>query len=261
MSRSVGERLAWYSDLIRFKVYSSLVAESARTYLGFLWWILEPIFLVAVYYVVFGIYLSFDRAEFIPMLIVGVTAWQWLNRSVMNSTQSILNKANVLTKLNINRLVMPLTDLISDAVKMIMILAAVVAILNVMGYSINLRYGYLPLVFATQGLLIAGLSLWGALLVPFAQDLRYVISLALRALMLGSGIFYSLDRIPEDLQQAFLMNPVASIIESYRRILIYGDPPMISHLSYSALAGLVLIGGAVLFERSLRQRYTILLAT
>jgi len=261
MKESLGDRLGWYFDLVRFKVYASLVAESARTYLGFLWWILEPIFLIGVYYVVFGIYLSFDRIEFVPLLIVGVTSWQWVNRSVMNSTQSILNKANVLTKLNINRLIMPMTDLISDSIKMLVILIVVILILNVMGYPLNARYSYLPLVFTAQGLLIAALSLWGALLVPFAQDLRYVISLALRALMLGSGVFYNLDRIPATLQQTFLMNPVASIIESYRKILIYQETPLLFHLGWTTVTALLFIVAAVLFERSFRQRYTVLLAT
>jgi len=195
------------------------------------------------------------------MLIIGITAWQWINRSVMNSAQSILNKANILTKLSINRLIMPMTDLISDAIKMIVILLAVFVILMSMGYPLNPMYLNLPLVFITQGLLISGLSLWGAMLVPFAQDLRYVISLALRALMLGSGVFYSLDQIPLELQHTFLLNPVASIIESYRRILIYSEPPLLAHLAATALTGLVLIAGAVCFERALRQRYTVLLAT
>lgn len=249
-------RSAWTAELIGYRAYTALASEAARTYLGIAWWIMEPIFLVGVYYLVFGLFLGFRSELFFPNLILGVTAWQWFNRSVMNSTNAITNKGSIVSKIEISRLIFPLSDLFADLFKAVIVFATVLGVLWWIGIEVQAIAWFLPCVVAVQAIFVVAVSLWTALLLPFAPDLRYVISLGLRGLLLGSGVFYSVGQLPLDYRDAFLLNPVAAIITSYRRILITGEPPLIVHLVVITLGSLLTIWLAILLERRIRVQFT-----
>lgn len=248
-------RAAWTAELVAYRAYTALASEAARTYLGVAWWILEPIFLVGVYYLVFGLFLGFRGELFFPNLVVGVISWQWFNRSVMNSVNSITNKGAVVSKINVSRLMFPLSDLFADLFKAVIVFMTLLAVLQWIGVELQQAAFMMPVIVAVQALFVTAVSLWVSLLVPFAPDLRYLIALGLRGLLLGSGVFYSVNQIPEDFRQAFLYNPVAAIIESYRRVLVTADMPLFTHLAVIAFASVLLIGGAIVLERRLRVQF------
>lgn len=251
--------LRWYYDLLVYKVYTNLSVEASKTYLSLGWWLLEPVFLTGVYYVVFGLFLGSNRVTFIPNLIVGVMAWQWFSRSVMNSTRSITNAASVLTRIRINRLFMPMVGLVSDSIKMVVVFAATGLIVNLMGYHASAAYVALPLIVLVQASLITAISFWVALIVPFVQDLRNVISLLMIGAMLGSGVFYTVDRLPPHLREVFLLNPMAEIITAYRSVFIKAQIPDLQRLGFIVLVSMFVAYLAIRFERKFRYSYTRLL--
>jgi lipopolysaccharide transport system permease protein len=248
-------RVAWTAELIAYRAYTALASEAARTYLGVAWWILEPIFLVGVYYLVFGLFLGFRGELFFPNLVVGLIAWQWFNRSVMNSVNSITNKGAVVSKIDVSRLMFPLSDLFADLFKAIIVFTTLLVVLRWIGVELQQTAFLMPAILAVHALFVTAVSLWVALLAPFAPDLRYVIALGLRGLLLGSGVFYSVNQIPEEFRDAFLLNPVAAMIESYRRVLVTGETPLFIHLGVVTLASVLLIGGAIVLERRLRVQF------
>ena len=63
--------LARYIELILYKTYADLRAETERTYLGFLWWIFEPVLYMTVFYVFFGLLLGHKTDDFVPFLLIG----------------------------------------------------------------------------------------------------------------------------------------------------------------------------------------------
>lgn len=249
-------KFLWYWDLLRYKVHANLAAEAAKTYLSFAWWILEPLFLIGVYYVVFSILLPFGREDFIPNLIVGVAVWQWFNRTVINSTQAIKNSAAVITRVPINSLIIPLAGVLTDSIKAMGVLGVVVVVLHFMSFPANSWYAALPLVIMAQAAFTIAISFWAALLVPFVPDLRNVINLGMIGGMLSSGVFYTVHQLPPDLRDLFLLNPMAALIFDYRNILLDGRPPGLIRLSAILLFSLALIHLAVRFEQRFRNSYT-----
>lgn len=249
-------RLSWYWGLLSYKVYANLAAEASKTYLSVAWWVLEPLFLIGVYTLVFSVFLPFGREDFIPNLIVGVSVWQWFNRSVINSTQSIKNATTVITRVPINSLIMPLSGILTDSLKAIGVICVIVVVLQFLSFPVNLAYLALPLVIVTQATFITALSFWAALLVPFVPDLRNLINLAMIGGMLSSGVFYTVHRLPPELRELFLLNPMASLIFDYRNILLHAQPPGLLRLAVILLASSLLIYFAVRFEARFRNSYT-----
>jgi lipopolysaccharide transport system permease protein len=76
--------------------------------------------------------------------------------------------------------------------------------------------------------LIIAVSFVVAFLIPFAQDIKYLVEAGLRMMMFGSGIFYSYkDVLLPEHREIFLLNPMANIIVNYRRILLEDTAPMV----------------------------------
>jgi lipopolysaccharide transport system permease protein len=65
-------RLHWL-ELVLFSTYAELRAERARSYLGFLWWIIEPAMNMATYYLVFAVVLKTGQPDYVPFLLIGLT--------------------------------------------------------------------------------------------------------------------------------------------------------------------------------------------
>ena len=64
-------------DLIAYKTYADLRAEAERTYLGVVWWFLDPLIHISIYYFVFSVIMSRGTENFIAFLAVGVIVWRW----------------------------------------------------------------------------------------------------------------------------------------------------------------------------------------
>ena len=62
-------------DLIFFSTYAELRAERSRSYLGLIWWVLEPAMMMAVFWLVFGVILKSDVPDYVPFLLIGFTVW------------------------------------------------------------------------------------------------------------------------------------------------------------------------------------------
>ncbi|MEZ5600916.1 MAG: hypothetical protein R3F36_07955 [Candidatus Competibacteraceae bacterium] len=63
---------AHYRDLILYKTQADLRAEAAKTYIGFLWWVLDPLMFMMIFYVVFGLLLKRATPDFVPFLLIGL---------------------------------------------------------------------------------------------------------------------------------------------------------------------------------------------
>ena len=66
-----------YFELVLFSTYAELRAERSRSYLGLIWWVLEPAMNMAVYYLVFVVILRSQQRDYLPFLLIGLTLWQW----------------------------------------------------------------------------------------------------------------------------------------------------------------------------------------
>ncbi|EED30587.1 hypothetical protein NOR53_501 [gamma proteobacterium NOR5-3] len=68
----------------------SLKADASRFYLGYLWWVLEPLLYVAVFYVVFEVLLGTRRPDFLVFLMCGKLTFIWFSKSVVHASRSIV---------------------------------------------------------------------------------------------------------------------------------------------------------------------------
>src|SRR5208282_6725907 len=93
------------------------------------------------------------------------------------------------------------------------------------GHPPSLAYAALPLLLLLEFMTIVAFTLPLAFIMPYFPDARVTVDAILRSVMLISGIFFPVDRLPEVYRLYFHLNPLADLIEAYRAVLINGQWP------------------------------------
>lgn len=225
-----------YLSLVTYKTYADLKAESERTYAGFLWWIVEPIVSMAVYYLVFKVILDRGTEHFVQFLFVGLVPWRWLQTSLTHGANSILSERSLMQQVYLPKVVFPMVSILTDTVKFFVVFVLMMVFVWTSGFAPAFSYLALPLVLFVQFLLISGLTVLFAGIAPLLPDIRIVLSNVVRLWFFLSGVFYSVDRF-EAAAEYLRLNPMTVVLESYRTILLDRSWPDLERLIAVGLFG------------------------
>ncbi|MBC8205659.1 MAG: ABC transporter permease [Kiritimatiellaeota bacterium] len=237
-------------NLIFYKACAELRAEAARTYAGFLWWIIEPLISMGIYYLVFSFILARNIENYAVFLCCGLIPWRWFQSSVMCGANSVISSRSLMQQVYIHKLIFPCTSLLSNTFKFLIILALLIAFVLLSGYPISIKYTAIPIIMLAQGAFIAGCTLWCAAIMPFLPDFRLLLLNLLQLMMFMSAIFYKVEAVPEKLQTLLLLNPMTGIISGYRDILLFQKWPDWSYLgAILFVSTLLAVSGSLVIHR------------
>ncbi len=234
-----------YLDLILYKTYADMRAETARTYVGYLWWVIDPVVAMATYYVVFGLFLQTKTEDFIPFLLVGVAVWQWFSAAVLKGANTVRGAASLISQVHIPKVLFPTVAVLSAFLHFLIVLAILITFCIAYGLGVSRAYAALLVIVAVQLAFSGSLAFLLAALIPFFPDLRKFVDYGMRMLLFVSGVFFPASQIPEDLRGWFYLNPVASLIECYREVLIHQSWPDFGALGLIALLSCVIAVPAI----------------
>ncbi|GAM59560.1 O-antigen export system permease protein rfbD [Vibrio ishigakensis] len=227
-------------------------SQANKLVLSYLWWVLEPLLFVALFYFVFDFLLKRGGDDFFVFLMVGKIIYLWFSKSVVSASNSLNQNKGIIGQRAIPKWVFPLVNIQENLYKMIISFVLILILLWVLGYPPYIGYWQLiPLVLCTY-LLICGVGFICAVLVTFAQDFSNLISLAMTGVMFGSGIFWDINKLESETTREliFTFNPMASILDGFRRVLIYNLPLSLGHIvTITVFSILVLIFSLYLFHR------------
>lgn len=231
------------TELIWTKAIFNLRSETQRNYLSYLWWIIEPLLHMIVYFLVFGFLLQRGGEGFITFLLTGLIPYMWFNKAISSSSNSIITGQGLMLQVGIPSIVFPLVTLLQATLKQIPVYAVLLGFVWLQGHVPNIHWWALVPIIAVQLLLTVTFGTLLAALVPFVRDVSYLVPTGLTFLMFLSGVFYSYESIPPAWQDVFLMNPLAFLLKCYREVLIYGVWPdfhMLGIWTIIASTGLVI---------------------
>jgi lipopolysaccharide transport system permease protein len=228
-------------QLIIYCAYAKLRAESERTYAGYLWWILDPLMMLGVYYFVFVHLLKTSEENYVHFLFIGLTVWKWFITSITISSSSLAGNIGLIQQIYLPKAVFPITEIIINTTKFIAVVGLIILIFSVTGFLPSIHYLAIPLVLISQFILIVGIGLFLSAIVPFLPDLSFLIEYFFGLLIFPSGVFFKLDGLAPKLQWVLKLNPLVGILESWRNIFMYTSWPIWSGLIYANLIGVLLI--------------------
>lgn len=222
---------AWYMAT------GNLRSRNASTALGLVWWVLNPLMMGGVYYVVFGLILGISRD--LSYLLSGVFVFYYTSTSITTGANAIVQNRQLLVNLQFPRLIMPITAIVEAAVGFLTSIPALYLIIGpTQGVWPGVQTLYLfPAIFVIQSILNLGLAAFTArITVPF-RDITNVVPHLLRIWFYLSPILYTasqFDDLPSWAAELYALNPMVPLLSVYRSALL-GSPFIPADLFQSAV--------------------------
>ncbi|MDE5415814.1 ABC transporter permease [Alkalihalobacterium chitinilyticum] len=222
-------------DLLFYLVKSGLKAEHRNSYLGYFWWLLDPLLNVVVYYFLVSVILGRGGENYAVFLVIGLIAWRWISTTVNTSAKSIMKYSSIINQVYLPKSIFPFAFTFTQLANFAFGLIVVAIFLAVYGIIPGWQVVYLPIIILVQLVFLIALSLLFAYITVFVRDIDYVLTHLTRILFYSSPIIWEGSRLPDEYRWIVDVNPIAIIINSYRDILMYQTTP--------DLFGLLIIGG------------------
>lgn len=218
-------RLSNSIELIFYKAYADLRAEAARSYLGLLWWIIEPVLYLFAFYVLFVLVLRRGGTDFVPTFLCGAVVWKWFDSGLKGGSHVISTHRGLLQQVYVPKYIFPIIAVLGSTARFLPVFAVFVVFLMVSGMPILSTWLAAPLVMVTQLILVVALAMLVGAITPFLPDLKVAIDNGMMFLFFISGVFFNINEVDEPLKSYLLINPMAGLIDEYRNVMIRGIWP------------------------------------
>ncbi len=228
-------------DLLIHLVVSGLKAQHRNTYLGYLWWILDPLLMGLVYYFLRVVILGMEGENIGAFLIIGLVAWKWLTAVLSGSAKSISGKAGIITQVYMPKAIFPLSTVFTQLANFCFSLIVIAVFLAFYRIVPTAYIFWLPVIMAIQVMFLTALGLIMAYYTMLVRDIDNVISHVTRFWFYSSPIIWETGRLQERYQFLLNYNPAAFIITSYRNVLMYGTAPLYTNLFITGVISLAII--------------------
>ena len=256
---SEGRVLDWgelwrYRELFYFFTWRDIKIKYKQTTLGFLWAILQPLFMMVIFTLFFGKALNIPSQNLpYPIYVFsGLLIWNLFSTGLTNASNSMVNNASIIKKIYFPRLIIPVSSILVALFDFLMAFILFVPILLFYQQSVSLS----ALVLWPVALIIAivatlGLGSWLAALNVKYRDFRYVIPFLIQVLFFLSPVIYPISLLKYPILQYILAcSPMLAAVELFRYPLT-GIFPDGYFLGISLLSGVVLLAiGVLYFKRT-----------
>lgn len=248
------EELYAYRDLFYFLVWRDIKVLYKQTVLGFLWAIIQPVFSMIVFSVVFGKFaqLPSDGIPYPLFSFAGLLPWTYFSNALTASSQSLISQTNMITKVYFPRLTIPLTPVLAKLVDFF--IAFTILLLMMFYYEIFPGAGIvmLPLLLVLLMMTTAGVGMWLTSLSIQYRDVKHVLTFAMQLMMYAAPVVWPASLIPENYRLLYGLYPLAGILEGFRSALLGTPMPWDLILMGSLSSVLLLVSGALYFRRKER---------
>lgn len=208
-------------DLIFHLVLSDLKSKTSRTYLGLLWWVADPILYMLIFYVLVHMILDRGGPNYPAFLFVGLIPLKWTISCLVDSVTSISSKNRIIQQIYVPKVIFVVVRLLVNTVKFIISMFVLMIFLWLYGIPVTVMFMYMPLIVIVHGFLLLTCMIYLAHLGVYVKDTKNVIQYATRVLLYLSPILYSIESVPQTLVGWIYVNPVTTLIISYRNIFLY----------------------------------------
>ena len=244
-----------YRELLYFLVWRELKVRYAQAALGVAWVIIQPVFTVAVFTAIFGMFarIPSDGVPYAVFAFSAVLPWTYFAEAARRSALGLIGDAELVRKIYFPRLIIPLANVIAPALDFAVGFAVLVILMLWYGIWPTWNILAVPLLL----LMVAGfglaIGLWlGPINVRF-RDINHTMPFIFQVWMFATPIVYPLSMVPERWKGLYSLNPMVGIIEGFRWALLGRDALDIQALGVGVtVIFCVLVGGLAFFRRAER---------
>lgn len=219
---NIQQRYRYSSILLKQLVKTDFKLRYQGSVLGYVWSLLRPLFMFAILYVIFGIFLKAkgDIPHYPVYLLLGIVLWNYFAEVTTGSVEAIVGRGDLIRKLNFPKYVIILAGSFSAFINLLLnfVVIAILMVITEVGISWHAVL-IIPLI-AELFLFAIGMAFFlSAIYVKF-RDVSYIWEVIMAAAFYATPILYPLSYVPDKVAQYMLLNPMAQIIQDARYVLV-----------------------------------------
>lgn len=219
-----------YRDLLKLLVSKNIKLKYRRSWLGYVWSILNPLMIMIIMSIVFSTMFDRNIENFPVYLFCGQLLFNFMNTATTQSIFAITSNAPLLKKTYVPKYIFVLAKVTSCLVDLLFSLGALVLVILYAilftGFTISWHALLFPLVLLQLYVFCVGLGLFLAQANVFFKDTQFIYGAATVAWMYLSAIFYPLETLsPAVLWVVKHLNPMYFYIGQFRDLVYYGRMP------------------------------------
>jgi len=252
-----------FRDLVWTLAGRDIKLRYKQTALGVAWVIIQPLLAAGILTVVFGIVAQLGSRGSVPTFVLiyaGQLGWGLFVNTLTKASGSMVGNAHLVSKVYFPRLALPISTIFANLIDFgvaLLLMIPMIAIWGKPGTGIFM----LPVCMVILLMLAIGIGLTFSALMVSYRDVQFVLPVMVQLFMYASPVMYELDWVRTRLAvnypvlaRLYMLNPLASLIETFRWSLLGQGDPDWKYLGYSAALAVVLfLWGAFTFKRMERK--------
>lgn len=240
LSQKFHWRPLYLYDLIKELVSRDMKILYKRSALGVAWTLLNPLLQLAVFSFVFRGVLSVDisrySASYSSFAFSGLLVWTWFQTSLNHATGLITSNRPMIRLPGFPVPILPVVTVTTGMIHFLLALPVLLLFLAIDGVRPSLPLLVLPILLMLQFSLTLSLAYPLAAMNVTFRDTQHTLAVLLQMFFYVTPIFYDINSVPASIQWVYRLNPMVSLLEAYRTILLQAAWP-----DWGSLLGLGLL--------------------
>ncbi|OUP24922.1 ABC transporter [Gemmiger sp. An194] len=222
-----------------------------RSYLGILWSLLNPLFMMIIVSSVFSFVFRFEIENFQVYLILGQVMFNFFSEATQVGVTTIIGSGQLIKKVYLPKYIFPLSKTVFSFLNFLISFIAVAGVLAFYRIPLTLNIIYLPVVMVSYFCFTLGIALFLSAMMVFLRDTQHFYGLFLMGWSYLTPIFYPVSSLADWMQKIMQLNPLYHYITYLRTILLYGTAPSVAQNVVCVVLGILslTIGVSFFFKR------------
>ena len=233
-----------HRELLYLVMQREIKVRYKQTALGALWAVIQPFSLMVVFTVFFS-YFAKMPSDGIPYPVFSYAAllpWTFFATALSFAIPSLISNSHIITKIYFPREIIPLASVMAAFVDFLVASLIFIGLLAYYRVAPTWNALYVVPLVAIQVVFTTGICLLLSAFTVLYRDVRYTLPLLIQIWMFATPILYPVSNVPERFRVLYMtLNPMAAIIDGYRRAVVQGKPPELLYFGVAAAVSFLLL--------------------
>jgi len=252
------KRLGQFKDLLVTMTLRDIQVRYKQTFLGAAWAVAQPLAFMLILASLKSLVFRESMSEGVPhtiFLYCAMVPWMFFQSGLTFATTSVSGNMNLVKKIYFPREIFPAASILACVVDFA--IASVIFVGMMAWYRIPFTASLLwvPVLFLVELVFVLAAGLFIAASNVFYRDVKYLVPLSVQLLLFASPVIYSVAQVPESLRPWYQLNPMAVVIDGFRKAILHGTAPDLGVLGASLAVALLLCAAAYVYFKRVEAKF------
>lgn len=254
---SVDWRELWEGrELLYFLALRDIKVRYKQTVLGVAWALLQPVFTMIIFTIIFGQFAKIpsDGVPYALFVLAGLIPWTFFANNITQAGMSLVNQQSLLTKIYLPRVFVPAAAVGTGLIDLALSFGVFAALMGYYGFAPRIDMLAVPFLIVLASAASLGVGLTLAALIVTYRDFRHVLPFLVQCWLYISPVIYPVSIVPVEWQALLAVNPMVGVIDGFRSALL-GLPWRPMPLVVSSVSALTLLGFGLFYFRKTERSF------